>query len=426
MFAFTLKNKLDKLGIHYSWLMVLMAFITTMFSSAVISTPQILILPITKAYGWNISDITSSIGVMFFVLASIAPFGGALILRFGIPKIVIISCSFATLGLASTVLVSEKWHLYISIGICLGIASGILGLGLSAAIATRWFNKRRGLVTGILTSAFAAGQLIFVPLMAWFTTIFNWQYVVIPVLIGSITCSILFLFFGKSWPSELKIPPYGDNKIYNPPLPSKENAIYISFNNLYNAIYNPAFLILAATFFICGLTSNGLILQHFIPFCADNNIGIVVASSYLAIMGIFNFIGTNASGWLSDRYNNYYLLAIYYTFRGISLLYLPYSNLDFYALTLWAIFFGLDFIATVPPTVRLTSKFFGSVNGPVIFGWIFAAHQYGAAFSASTAGIAREEILSYDPIFIFAGITCFFATILIFIFKVMSNKIILN
>ena len=191
-------DKLDRLGIHYSWLMVLMAFVTTMFSSAVISTPQILILPITKAYGWNISDITSSIGVMFFVLASIAPFGGALILRFGIPKIVIISCSFATLGLASTVLVSEKWHLYISIGICLGIASGILGLGLSAAIATRWFNKRRGLVTGILTSAFAAGQLIFVPLMAWFTTIFNWQYVVIPVLIGSITCSILFLFFGKS------------------------------------------------------------------------------------------------------------------------------------------------------------------------------------------------------------------------------------
>ena len=152
----------------------------------------------------------------------------------------------------------------------------------------------------------------------------------------------------------------------------------------------------------------------------------MVASSYLAIMGVFNFIGTNASGWLSDRYNNYYLLAIYYSFRGISLLYLPYSNLDFYALTLWAIFFGLDFIATVPPTVRLTSKFFGSVNGPVVFGWIFAAHQYGAAVAASTAGIAREEILSYNPVFIFAGIACFFATILIFIFKAVSNKMILN
>ena len=422
MFALFLKNRLDKFGIHYGGVIVFMAFLTSMFSSAIISTPQILILPITNAYGWGISDVTSSIGVMYLILASFAPFGGALILKFGLTKIVISSCSFAIIGLISTVFVSEKWHLFLSIGVCLGIASGILGLGLSAAVATRWFSKRRGLITGLLTSAFAAGQLIFVPLMAWLTTLFDWKFIILPILLGSFICSILFLFFGKDWPAELKLPAYGDKEIFHPPPKSKENAILLSLKSLFQSINSPPFLILATTFFICGLTSNGLILQHFIPFCADNNIGIVIASSYLAIMGVFNFLGTNISGWLSDRYNNYYLLAIYYSFRGVSLLYLPYSNLDFYALTLWAVFFGLDFIATVPPTVRLTAKFFGAVNGPVVFGWIFAAHQYGAAFSAYSAGIVRDQIYSYNPIFIVAGFTCFGATLLIIVFKSFSKN----
>ncbi len=422
MYAHYLEKKLSKHGIYYGWFIAFITFLTTVFSSAVVSIPQVLIIPLTNSFGWNISDISSAIALMLFILASMAPFGGALMLRLGIPKVVSISGFFSIIGLTTIIFISEKWHLFFGIGFCLGLASGILGLGLAATVATRWFNSRRGLVVGILTSGFAAGQLTFVPLIAWLTSIFGWKVAVLPGLFGCFLCSILFILLGKSWPSELGLPSYGNKKIFQPPK-IKENPVMISFKNLFEGIKHPAFWILATTFFICGFTSTGLVSQHFIPFCFDKNIGIVVASSYLAIMGVFNFLGTMGSGWLSDRYDNFVLLAIYYSFRGLSLIYLPYSNFDFYSLSIWAIFFGLDFIATVPPTVRLTSKFFGTVSGPVIFGWVFAAHQYGAAFAAYSAGISRDMILSYNPVFITAGIACFFAMILILYFKINQSKL---
>tara|TARA_B110000503_G_scaffold7768_1_gene10575 strand:+ start:19 stop:1305 length:1287 start_codon:yes stop_codon:yes gene_type:complete len=413
MFSDYLDNKLKKHGIHYGWAMAFLAFTTTLFSSAIMTIPHVLIIPITKEFGWNVSDISTPIAIMFVMLALVAPFGGALILKFGVTKIVTISFIFSIIGILSTTFIFEKWHLIGTIGICLGISSGMLGLSLGATIATRWFNVRRGLVMGLLASSFAAGQLTFVPLMAWLTTIYDWRIAVLPVLLGAGFSILLFILFGKNWPSDLNIPPYGDKEIFTPPPLSKQNAFFLSISAVVTASKQTTFWILALTFFICGVTSTGIIGQHFIPFCADNNIGIVVASSYLALMGVFNFIGTMGSGWLSDRYDNFKLLAIYYGLRGISLIYLPYSNLDVYALTLWAIFFGLDFIATVPPTVRLTGKFFGTVNGPIIFGWIFAAHQLGNAFAAYGAGVIRDSALTYLPAFLTAGLFCFLASALI-------------
>ena len=423
MFAKILNLRLKEFGIHYGWVMAVMAFLTTISSSAAVSTPQVLIIPLTESFGWNISDVTSASALMFIILASLAPFGGALMLRIGLPNVIIISSILIISGLLICISVSEKWHLLLGIGVCLGSASGILGLSLAATVATRWFNKKRGLVVGILTSGFAAGQLTFIPFMAWITTQYDWRYCVLPPLFGSIACAILFFLFGKNWPSDLGLPPLGDSEIQKPPPLPKENPVILSFQNLFLGLRHPAFWILAITFFICGLTSNGLILQHFIPFCGDNNIGIVMASSYLAIMGIFNFLGTMGSGWLSDRYDNYILLGIYYMFRGISLIYLPYSNLDFLSLTIWAIFFGLDFIATVPPTVKLASKYFGTIQGPVLFGWIFSAHQFGAAFAAYGAGVARDSLLTYLPVFIWAGFASFMATILILIFKKINFQL---
>jgi predicted MFS family arabinose efflux permease len=422
MFAVQLELKLKGLGIHYGWVIAFLAFLTTMFSSATLSVPQVLVLPLTESFGWKISDVTTSIAIMYFVLASIAPFGGAMMLRLGIPKVVAISVLFSIIGLIITVISFEKWHLALSIGICLGLASGILGLGLNATVATRWFVKKRGLVVGILTAAFAAGQLTFLPAMAWIVTNYDWRLALLPCLIGSALCGVLFLFFGKSWPVELNLPAYGDKEIYNPPEQPVDGAIYISFSALFEAIKHPTFWMLAGTFFICGLTSTGIVGQHFIPFCADNNVGIIAASSYLALMGIFNFIGTMSSGWLSDRFNNYKLLAAYYALRGVSLIFLPYSDFDVFALTLWAMFFGLDYIATVPPTVRLTSSTFGVIKGPVIFGWIFSAHQFGSAFAAYGVGLSRDSLLSYLPAFIVAGLFCFFAAIMILFFKYLMPQ----
>ena len=416
MFAQNLKIFLDRFGIHYSWVMAAMVFFFTITAASVGSAPQILILPIINAHGWNISDVSMATGLMYFLTAALCPFGPPLMLRIGVTKVVLIVILLETIGLLCTVLAFEKWHLLVSIGLCFGVSGGLIGLGLAATVATHWFTARRGLVVGIMTSAFAAGTLVVMPLMAWITTVIHWQFAIAPGFIGGIICGLLFLLFGKNWPSELNIPPYGEKDIYQPPLEHPGNVLNISLNALFTGINHPAFWLLATTFFICGLTSTGIVGQHFIPFCADNSVGIVMASSYLAVMGFFNFLGTMGSGWLSDRYDNYALLGIYYGLRGISLFYLPYSGFDIYSLTLWAIFFGLDYIATVPPTVRLAGNYFGTVNGPIVFGWIFAAHQFGSAVAAYGGGLSRDIFISYIPAFISAGIACFVATGLIIYF----------
>ena len=417
MFSNYLNSYLKSHKIHYGWVMAGLVFLMTIMASAVSSTPQLIILPITEEYNWQISDITNAIGLMFFTLACLAPFSGALILNLGVTPVVLIALGLNIIGLGLSIISFEKWHFLITIGLFLGAASGIIGLGLTATVASRWFIKRRGLVVGFLTAAFAAGQLLFVPLMAWITTVVDWRFALLIPIMGSLISSILFLFFGKNWPSDLNLTPFGGLTIEKPPEKVNQNAVLVSFQVLKSATTQPAFWILSATFFICGLSSTGIVGQHFIPFCADNNVGIVAASSYLAIMGIFNFIGTIGSGWLSDRFDNYKLLMWFYGLRALSLIYLPFSGFEFFTLLLWAMFFGLDFIATVPPTVKLTSKYFGTINGPVLFGWIFAAHQMGSAIAASSAGWSRDTVLTYMPSFVVAGLLSLLAVFLIIIFK---------
>lgn len=417
MFSNYLNSYLKSHKIHYGWVMAGLVFLMTIMASAVSSTPQLIILPITEEYNWQISDITNAIGLMFFTLACLAPFSGALILNLGVTPVVLMALGLNIIGLGLSIISFEKWHFLITIGVFLGAASGIIGLGLTATVASRWFVKRRGLVVGFLTAAFAAGQLLFVPLMAWITTVVDWRFALLIPIMGSLISSILFLFFGKNWPSDLNLAPFGSLTIEKPPKKASQNAVLVSFQVLKSATTQPAFWILSATFFICGLSSTGIVGQHFIPFCADNNVGIVAASSYLAIMGIFNFIGTIGSGWLSDRFDNYKLLMWFYGLRALSLIYLPFSGFEFFTLLLWAMFFGLDFIATVPPTVKLTSKYFGTINGPVLFGWIFAAHQMGSAIAASSAGWSRDTILTYMPSFVGAGLLSLLAVFLIIIFK---------
>ena len=417
MFSNYLNSYLRSHKIHYGWVMAGLVFLMTIMASAVSSTPQLIILPITEEYNWQISDITNAIGLMFFTLACLAPFSGALILNLGVTPVVLIALGLNIIGLGLSIISFEKWHFLITIGLFLGAASGIIGLGLTATVASRWFIKRRGLVVGFLTAAFAAGQLLFVPLMAWITTVVDWRFALLIPIMGSLISSVLFLFFGKNWPSDLNLTPFGGRTIEKPPEKVSQNAVLVSFQVLKSATTQPAFWILSATFFICGLSSTGIVGQHFIPFCADNNVGIVAASSYLAIMGIFNFIGTIGSGWLSDRFDNYKLLMWFYGLRALSLIYLPFSGFEFFTLLLWAMFFGLDFIATVPPTVKLTSKYFGTINGPVLFGWIFAAHQMGSAIAASSAGWSRDTILTYMPSFVVAGLLSLLAVFLIIIFK---------
>ena len=423
MIALKLERVLAEKGIHYAWFMAFISFFLLMFSSSAASTPAVLMLPIIKAFGWSITDISAIIGALFIIVAVAAPFGTAFMLHLGLTKIVVTSCASLIAGLGLTAFAFEKWHLFFSMGTLLGLASGILGLGFAATVATRWFVEKRGLVLGILAASWAAGQIMLVPFIAWIVSNFDWQYGVIPGVTGAGVCLLLFVFFGKNWPSDLSLMPYGAETEPNIAKTEQgENPVKKSFAVLFNCSKHPGFWILSSTFFICGFTSNGLVSQHFIPFCADNNVGIIVASSYLATIGLFNFIGSIGSGWLADKFDNYKLLATFYGVRGLSLVYLPFSSLDVFYLTLWAIFFGLDFIATIPPTGRFCSKFFGSIDGPIAFAWIFSIHQIGAASAAYGAGRTRDIFLTYEPVFLLAGIACFIATLLLLGFRLTSQS----
>lgn len=417
MFADVLQRALSRFGIHYGWVMVLIAFLTTVCASAAFGLAGVLMVPITAEFGWSRTDVSSAIGLMFLLYALIAPFSGALMLSYGVSRVVGAAAALVTLSLVLLTMISERWHILVSFGLIMGTAAGMVDLGLAATIASRWFVARRGLVVGILTSAFAAGQLVLVPAAAWLATNLGWRWAVVPVLGGSLASAALISLFGRDWPGELGLPAYGETKVEPPPAGNSTGAIATSFAVLTEALPSPAFWALAGTFFICGLSSAGIVQQHFIPFCVDNNVSAIVAASYMAMMGVFNFIGTNLSGWLSDRFDNRVLLAIYYSLRGLSLIWLPFSDLSVLSLTLWAIFFGLDYVATVPPTVRITGQQFGAVKGPVLFGWIFAAHQMGSASAAFGSGVVRDSVLSYLPAFVAAGVACFVAVAMLAMIK---------
>ena len=414
MFASHLAAWLTRRGIHYGWFMVAITFLTTICSSAAISLAGILVLPLIQEFGWGRADIAAVMALMLLLFAGTAPFAGAIMLRYGLCRTVATAVAMTLLGLWLTARMATLWQFSIGFGALLGIAAGVLALALPASIANRWFTERRGLAMGILTAAFAAGQLTFMPTNAWLATQYGWRMALLPVAIGCALCLVLYVLFGRDWPADVEIAPYGESHVQRPALGSAGNAVALSFSVLREAVATRVFWVLAGTFFICGVSTTGIISQHFIPFCADNGIAAVAAASYLAMMGIFNFLGTITSGWLSDRFDNRILLAWYYGLRGLSLIWLPFSSFDIYALSIWAVFFGLDFVATVPPTVKLSAQHFGATKAPIVVGWVFAAHQLGGAIAAFAAGVTRATWASYMPAFLVIGVICLLATLAMF------------
>lgn len=414
MLAASLAPWLIRRGIHYGWVMVALTFMIAVCTSAALSLPGVLILPMLKEFGWVRADVSGAMGLMLIMFAVTAPFAGALMLRYGLRRVVVAAAIMVTLGLLGTTMMTARWQLWLTLGVLLGTAGGMVALALSATVANRWFAQRRGLAMGILTAAFAAGQLSFMPAAAWLATNHGWRMAVLPAIIGAGVCATLYILFARDWPADIGLPPYGEQRVQPPVLGSAENAISLTFSVLREAAPTRVFWILAGTFFICGLSTTGVVNQHFIPFCADNGVTAVVAASFLAMMGVFNFVGTICSGWLSDRFDNRVLLAWYYGLRGLSLIWLPFSNFDVISLSMFAIFFGLDYVATVPPTVKLAAQHFGPIKAPIVFGWAFASHQLGGAVSAFASGVSRDAWATYMPAYFATGLTCLLATMAVF------------
>jgi predicted MFS family arabinose efflux permease len=281
-------------------------------------------------------------------------------------------------------------------------------------VVNRWFATRQGLVMGMLSASTATGALIFLPVLAWLSSAGAWRPVVIAVSIGCVALIPLVLLFVPEHPGDVGTRRFGETEASAPPPPMKQAATpMLAFDALFRASRQPIFWLLFGTFFVCGLTTNGLVGTHMIAFCGDHGIAPVAAAGLLSMMGFFDLFGTTASGWLTDRYDPRKLLSVYYGLRGLSLIALPFIDFGAVSLTVFAVFYGLDWIATVPPTVKLANMSFGERDAPIIFGWVMVGHQLGAATAAFGAGVIREETGTYLPAFLIAGVFAVLASILI-------------
>jgi MFS family permease len=402
---------LGRRHIYYGWVVVAVTFLTMLVTAGATGAPGVLIVPLEKEFGWDNAQISVALALRLLLFGLLGPFSAAFMNRFGLRRVVICALSLIALGLIISLAMTRVWQLVLLWGVVVGVGTGLTAVVLAATVAARWFTARRGLVVGLLTASSATGQLVFLPLIAELTTRYGWRMALVFIcgLLALAAAAALLLM--RDRPSDLDLPPYGETAV-TPPPPAGSGLVSLlaaPITTLADAARVPLFWILFATFFICGLSTNGLIQTHFITLCADYGLAAVTAASVLAMMGVFDFIGTVGSGWLSDRFDNRWLLFWYYGLRGLSLLYLPFTDFSFYGLSLFAVFYGLDWIATVPPTVKLTADRFGRERAGMMFGWIFVGHQLGAATAAFGAGFSRTEFASYLPAFFVAGAMCLVA-----------------
>jgi sugar phosphate permease len=363
-------------------------------------------------FGWSAATISAAIAVNIFLFGMIGPFAVAVMERFGLRRTVSFSLLILGFGVALTSLMRTPWQMIVLWGFLVGSGTGVIAMVLGATIAERWFVRRRGLVLGILTASSATGQLIFLPLLANLSVHFGWRAVSLTVASIALLMAPIAALFLRNRPSEIGLPRYGENELLRGERKT-ENPAHRALSALRRGIRNRDFWLLAATFFICGASTNGLVGTHLIPACIDRGIPEVRAASLLAVIGVFDLMGTIASGWLTDRFDSRKLLAWYYALRGLSLIFLPVAfNFNFYGLSVYAVFYGLDWVATVPPTVKLAGNVFGEENAALMFGWIAASHQIGAAAVAWLAGILRTQTGDYASAFFSAGLLCLLAAFL--------------
>ncbi|MCA1065787.1 MFS transporter [Rossellomorea aquimaris] len=406
--------------IHYSWIILTISFFSIIAAGIVRSSSGVFIEPFEGEFGWNRSTISLAFAVGLFLYGFSGPFMAALIEVLGLKKMMILSMGTLVTGATLTLAMEEPWQLILIWGIIIGLGSSLFLTVLSPYVANRWFVKRRGLAVGILTASTATGQLILLPVLAVLIEGHSWRWAMNLIIILSVIMLLIIVFFMKESPKELGISPYGsDEGTEESGETGKKNPIVLAFNGLFLAVKAKEFWLLAGSFFICGLSTSGLIGTHFVSYCLSYGIPLVTAASLLSFMGIFDLVGTTLSGWLSDRFDNRWLLFWYYALRGGSLVLLPFalSEGSLPLLILFTVFYGLDWIATVPPTVNISRQIFGVAKSGIIYGWIFAAHQAGAAVAAYGGGVIFNRTNSYTSAFLLAGVFCILASLFVIIIK---------
>jgi predicted MFS family arabinose efflux permease len=389
-------------------------FLVLLCSAGIRATPSVMILPLEQEFGWNRSTISVVISVNIALYGLIGPFSAAAMQRFGIRRVVLGALVLLASGTALSTLMHMPWHMLLSWGLLVGAGTGVAANTLGATIVSRWFETRRGLAMGLLTASAATGQMVFLPLMASMVGSYGWRSVAFLVSAVALLAIPLVWLLLPEGPAAIGQKMLGQTSETADDGRSKRNPLAIAFDALRTSVRMPDFWLLFMSFFVCGLSTNGYIGTQFIAMCNDYGINEVKGASILAAMGMLDLVGTTLSGWLSDRYNPRVLLFWYYGLRGLALIFLPYAfGLQYYGLAIFAIFYGLDWIATVPPTVRLANDVFGRLAAPIVFGWIVAGHQLGAATATTVAGYMRATLGNYTLSSIMMGVACLIGAVLV-------------
>lgn len=390
---------------HRAFAVLAVTFLALLVGAGVRSAPGVLMVPLHLRFGWDRATIalTSAVGIMLYGL--VGPFAAALMMSFGIRRTMVSGLVVMGLATFASQWMSESWHYLITWGVLSGLGSGAVASVLGAAVVGRWFAQRQGFAMGLLSASTATGSLVFLPVLAWLTREGAWLPVVRVVGTVCLLMVPLVLWLVPEDPADVGTRRYGEAPGEDPPPRTARaaDALGLAFATLARAARVPMFWLLFGTFFVCGLTTNGLVGTHLIAFCGDHGIAPVAAAGLLSTMGLCDLAGTTASGWLTDRHDPRRLLAAYYGLRGVSLIALPFCDFGPASLGLFAVFFGLDWIATVPPTLALATRRFGARDAAVVFGWVNVGHQLGAATAAYGAGLVREYAGHYDPAFVIAG-----------------------
>ena len=400
--------------LHYGWVVAAVSFVLILITAGVRAAPGVLIVPLETEFHWSRATISFAVGVNLLLYGAIGPFAAAAMDRFGVRRTMSLALAANAAVVALTPLMRESWQLLLLWGVVVGIASGFVGAYLAAYIAARWFQARRGLVVGVLTAANAAGQLVFLPSMAAVVTLAGWRVMSLGLGVVLIAFVPVVLLLMRERPEQMGLAPYGDPRGPQPVPPPQGNPVAVAFRALNDGARSRDFWLIAGGFLVCGASTNGLIGTHLIPACVDHGMTEIVGAGLLAATGVFSFLGGTLSGWLSDRWDNRYLLFWYYGLRGLSLMYLPFAfDMSFFGLTLFAAFYGLDWIASVPPTVRLLSGVVGSERTGIMVAWITVIHQVGGAAAAYLAGVLRISYGSYLQAFMLSGLLCVIAAVMV-------------
>jgi len=407
---------------HPAWIAAIVTFFTLVITAGFRSAPTVLIMPLESAFGWSREQISFAISVNVLLYGLVAPFAAALMERFTVRKVVMTALTVVSIGAFLTTMINAPWQLVLTWGVIVGISTGSMALVFAATIANRWFVKRRGLVVGFLTAANAMGQLTFLPGLSRLSESQGWKSVGYTVAFLSILMVPVIFFFLREKPADVNLLPYGAPADWQPPVKSSMNAARLAIDTLQQARKKKDFWFLVGSFFVCGLSTNGLIGTHFIPAAHDHGMGQVLAASLLALVGIFDFVGTLFSGWLTDKYDPRKLLFFYYGLRGLSLFLLPsilFSTVHPSTLV-FVIFYGLDWIATVPPTIMLCRTILGPDRATVVYGWIFASHQIGGSVAAFGAAVLRVKFGNYASAFYISGALCLITSY--FVLQIAKGK----